>query len=315
MIKKINEINFDDVPGIKDSSKLLAKALIRKFYVNPLKKVKNNLLWKKIRIKFFNKPIKLYVGTIYGKITNNFGDNLNIDIVKNIFKKKIIVKHNRLDLDMFGIGSTITASEKEGLPDYDIYFWGSGLFDKMKVKNSNFKFCSCRGDLTRKCLPEKYRNIPLGDPGLLVNLVFKENVKNVGLIGIIPHGLELDSNLLKKAKSNPKKYMIISPLDSPKNVIKKMKKCKVILSSSLHGLICADSFSIPNIHVVLNSNNDLTPMFKYDDYYSAIGKKHKLFSNKDIYNDKSIEKVIDEYKPIKDLETIQQKIIDAFPYK
>ena len=46
--------------------------------------------------------------------------------------------------------------------------------------------------------------------------------------------------------------------------------CETIASSSLHGLIAADSFHIPNLWIKL-SNRIIGNDFKYHDYYSSYG--------------------------------------------
>lgn len=50
-----------------------------------------------------------------------------------------------------------------------------------------------------------------------------------------------------------------------------MLSCKCILSSSLHGLIVADSFNIPNRWISLSESSLLEKQnFKYLDYYSSM---------------------------------------------
>lgn len=49
-----------------------------------------------------------------------------------------------------------------------------------------------------------------------------------------------------------------------------LAKCKRIVSSALHPLIAADSLGIPNMWVRLHEQT--TSKYKFEDYYSAIGK-------------------------------------------
>ena len=49
----------------------------------------------------------------------------------------------------------------------------------------------------------------------------------------------------------------------------------MVLSSSLHGLVAADSFGVPNRHIVL-SHKPKGDGFKFDDYYSAYGVEHRI---------------------------------------
>ena len=59
---------------------------------------------------------------------------------------------------------------------------------------------------------------------------------------------------------------IVSPED--------IDKCDFILSSSLHGIIVADSFNIPNAWIYL-TDKVIGKGFKFHDYFSAIGINHK----------------------------------------
>ncbi|MDD6490509.1 MAG: polysaccharide pyruvyl transferase family protein, partial [Clostridia bacterium] len=56
----------------------------------------------------------------------------------------------------------------------------------------------------------------------------------------------------------------------PMYVIEEIASCEFIYSSSLHGLILADGFRIPNMRVYFSSA-PRGGTFKFDDYYSAYG--------------------------------------------
>ena len=59
-------------------------------------------------------------------------------------------------------------------------------------------------------------------------------------------------------------------------MIRQIAECRFILSSSLHGLIIADSMGIPNLHVEFGDRL-LGDGYKFDDYYSAYGLTHKPY--------------------------------------
>ena len=67
--------------------------------------------------------------------------------------------------------------------------------------------------------------------------------------------------------------ILINVNDEPLEVIKQLAQCRTVISSSLHGLIVADSFGIPNMHVLF-SDRPLGDGYKFDDYYSAYGVEH-----------------------------------------
>ncbi len=60
----------------------------------------------------------------------------------------------------------------------------------------------------------------------------------------------------------------IDVMEYPEKVIGLIDQCEYILSSTLHGLIVADSLGIPNAWI---ESPDLTGgRFKFDDYYSSL---------------------------------------------
>ena len=316
-MKRISELNYDNVPGVKASAKMLTKALIRKLYIRPRKRIHNSLWARRFEIMILHRPIKVRIYSFGDQTQLNFGDELSLDIISSIFNRKTEKVTNDNDADLFGIGSVITWGNRSYTADRKVYFWGSGFNGDPKLEqpvNRNFIFCSCRGKMTRDNLPERYNGVLLGDPGLLSNLVFTEKIEKKGLIGIIPHGNDMNDRLLDKAKTLTHSYKIIWPNRSPREVINDMKECKVVFSSSLHGLICADSFGIPNMHIKI-SDRLYGGLFKFKDYYTGVSRKYKNLEPKKIYDSKAVNEVINGYKPIKNLDKIQKNIIDAFPYK
>lgn len=69
-----------------------------------------------------------------------------------------------------------------------------------------------------------------------------------------------------------KDVLFINVRDSVKKVIMKINQCDAILSSSLHGLIIADAYGIPNIRIVSRITMP-TPFYdyKFKDYYTSLG--------------------------------------------
>src|SRR5690606_32571185 len=90
------------------------------------------------------------------------------------------------------------------------------------------------------------------------------------------------------------------------DVLSEVLQCDFILSSSMHGLIIADAFSIPNRRIQFSSG--IISDLKFDDYYSALnlsspqpvtpeaiikaGLSHPIF--KECYQRPGIETVKDE---------------------
>lgn len=324
MMKKIDQLNYNDIPGVKLALKIFIKSLLRKFYIIPKQAFKHNLRlpYKKFQVKFLKKPIVIYQFVFTEPDSINFGDELTKDIIERVFKKKTEV-HNQIDckFDMLGVGSLIHFFND--ITDYKTYVWGSGLIDdQVQSINPNFIFKACRGQYTRSKLPEVYHTIPLGDPGLLCNLIYTNQVERTDMIGVIPHLRDEGSNYLNDIiRKHPEIFKIIPVAQAPEEVADAIKSCKLILSSSLHGLIVSDSFGVPNIHLML-SDNLTSPHhlrggeYKFRDYYSGIGKKYTNFNPRhdDLLDTKGYEKIIRNYKPLANLKEIQTSLIKSFPY-
>lgn len=131
-----------------------------------------------------------------------------------------------------------------------------------------------RGKLTKDRLGVT-KDIPLGDPGLLVSRILPMPTASASSekpIGIIPHWKDYDSPRLDAYRNNPR-YKFINPRCDAPLAIQEICSCSAIIASSLHGLIVADSYGIPNVRLTFGNNQVDTNDFKYLDYYSAIDRK------------------------------------------
>ena len=153
--------------------------------------------------------------------------------------------------------------------------------------------------------------------------MYTNNIKKTDKIGVIPHYRDEQSHYLNDIiKKNPKIFKIIPVGQAPEKVADEIKSCKLILSSSLHGLIVADSFGVPNMHLVLSDNlqssNHLRGgEYKFRDYFSGVGRKYENFNprDEDLLDVDRYEEIIQRYKTIEKIEQIQNKLIKSFPYK
>ncbi len=180
---------------------------------------------------------------------------------------------------ILGIGSILQLAS-----DNDI-IWGTGIRNyehEHSFKNLNV-YC-IRGYYTRDFLIKKNIKVPevYGDPALLYSKIF--NIKKYDTyeneIGFVPHYTQYEYyNKFIQNNDKFKNIKIINPTDNYKNVIENIRKSKYLISSSLHGLILADSFDIPNIMLYEKDLNEGTLKFK--DYYSSQGRDLNYIKNLD----------------------------------
>ncbi len=259
------------------------------------------------------KGIKAYWWRPADRNKRNFGDEVTPVIIEKIWHIRCL--WTRLaDCDMVGAGSIIDIINTYNPKGHTVQVWGSGLIeDGSDVVSQDMKFHLVRGPLTAKRIPNG-EQVPHGDPGLLVSRAFTAAAAKTHRIGIVPHMRDLDSKEMAQLSDN---CLIISPYQSPEKVAKDITSCEVVFSSSLHGLIFADSFNVPNFrikHTELEGGD-----YKFDDYYLSTDRQSKHYTMSEINNiitsDKKIQQVSRAYLPITNLDEMQDIIEAAFPYR
>ena len=223
------------------------------------------------------------INLIYFKdksINGNFGDELSKVITTKLLNKEkyeLVYNKSNMSINLVCIGSYIHCAKNNS------FIFGSGVRTPNNIENghkyNNLNVCSVRGPLTRKFLINiKKINVPeiYGDPALLLPLFYKpitrHDLKNK--IGIVPH----KSNYNKYINNFDKnKYFLINPTDKWENIINYIYSCKAIVSSSLHGLICSDSYNIPNLW--LDQYKLAEGDFKFKDYFASQKRDYVKIKN------------------------------------
>lgn len=211
-----------------------------------------------------------YISLFWWKPKPNFGDHLNPHVVEFVSGRK--VKHAWAPTaEIIAIGSVITSMKKTDASK-PVYIWGTGAMNPDVVRRTeNSVICAVRGNLTAKAL--ELEGIPLGDPGLLVSDFIPKAAPNKK-IGVVLHHSQSPSIELKSLlEEHPDRFEYISPLrNDPLKVVKEISSCDFIVSSSLHGLVVADAYGVPNEWIDPDGIH-VRPRFKFKDYASAIGRK------------------------------------------
>jgi len=107
-----------------------------------------------------------------------------------------------------------------------------------------------------------------GDPGVLAPRFFESEDPETVEIGVVPHYVDADSPWLEKCRSEG--VQILDPLSPLEGFFQTLQRCRVILSSSLHGLIFAHAYGKPALWIEI-SDKVLGGGFKFFDYYLSVG--------------------------------------------
>jgi pyruvyltransferase len=200
----------------------------------------------------------------------NWGDELNKTLVKVISGKDPLYVDNEDIPHHLCVGSILRWAHKNTI------VWGSGFISKNDKILEQSDIRAVRGPLSREKLikagfecPEVY-----GDPALLYPRFYQPRVKKKYKIGIIPHYVDKNHPWLDNFKKS-KSVKIINILDPSINTfVDQINQCELILSSSLHGLICADSYGIPSYWIKL-SDKVIGNGYKFMDYFASVNRPDK----------------------------------------
>ncbi len=176
--------------------------------------------------------------------------------------------------DIMGIGSVLGhASHLWRRPllgrTNPLYVWGSGTLLPVRVCTRFMEFLAVRGSKTRDLLRLDH-NMSLGDPGLLASLLLPSKPQPRFSLGVIPHWEERSHPAtLESIQRIPHSKLIDVTSPDPLEIVRTIASCELVLSSSLHGLVVADAFGIPNARfrcLKTKGTND----WKYQDYCSGV---------------------------------------------
>ena len=200
----------------------------------------------------------------------NLGDLFNIDLFKSIFPSKRVkeVAFNSNSRHFVGIGSILQLSGPNSV------IAGSGFISKQSelIKLPN-RFISVRGKLTADKLRARHGiSVKVyGDLGLYANRIFEcSKVEKRYRYGIVPHYTDYEF-LVHNFTNNPDTVLIDIRTNKTEEFFAKLNQCEHIISSSLHGLIFADAFQIPNQRMRI-CDKIVGGNFKYYDYYSSVDR-------------------------------------------
>lgn len=195
----------------------------------------------------------------------NFGDHLSNALVtklaasRNRFLDEIVPKPRRL----LAVGSILHYAATGDV------IWGTGFNGSVPVERHSFQTLdvrAVRGPKTAAFLEQRGITVPavFGDPALLTRRLLGERFPTPDVkapVAIVPNFQDL---ALVSDWEN-----VVSPMLPWPKVIRAIVGSELVISTSLHGLVIADSFGIPCVYLRLSEHENL---FKYEDYVLGSGR-------------------------------------------
>lgn len=221
--------------------------------------VKLSRRFRALPVRPGNLPVAWHIGR------PNFGDDLNPAFWSALTGRPVRLATRRFkggQPHLLGIGSILETATEHSI------VCGSGLLcpDPPRPIRPN-RLIAVRGQLTADRLATAPES--LGDPAVLVDRLFPQQRQAEHEVGLIPHF----SQITRFRRFTNTGAFLIDPAWAPSRVLAAICRCERIFSQSLHGLIIADAYGIPNAWVA-PSDSMKGGDFKFRDYYSTtdVGK-------------------------------------------
>ncbi len=216
-------------------------------------------------------PINLY----FWNDKPNFGDQLNRDFARYLRLNHTCV-HNPAEAELACIGSVLAHIQYKGGKGV-VKVFGSGFLEPPSGPEGwdcPAHFIALRGKVSRdrleKLTGQNLQHVVLGDPGLLIQRIFPHIRRNPhsDIVGVVCHWKDANSPVLRNIHLGRYRMKVIDIMLPTETFVREVAACRVVFSSAMHALICADSLGVPNRHLVLGDVVE-GGNYKFGDYYSA----------------------------------------------
>ena len=229
---------------------------------------------------------------------NNFGDLLGPLVVRRLLEREGISEYRaRSSRRLITVGSVMHFAQ-----DGDVV-WGTGVNGKISRDRHRFSALdvrAVRGPLTADFLRDMGINAPriFGDPALLLpgldSRLRRWSADPTFELTIVP-------NFNDWAKY-PRTAEVLNPRLHPDVCLERIARSRLVISSSLHGVIVAESLGIPAI--LIKSTHE--PVFKYEDYFRGTDRPLPRISE-------SLDEAVHRGETIPPLSWDGAELLDAFP--
>ena len=256
----------------------------------------------------------------------NVGDVLGPKIVEWMLSERNINANKDLSRTkhLMTVGSII------GRGRFDVTVWGSGILKESGIKrmkiyrqtyHRKMDFRAIRGPISRDLIQTAGYTCPeiYGDPAVLMPLIFPVNRDNITKkydVSVILHHRTAVSDTGEDNKethtinippSIAKAYNIhfIDPrTDDYSSFITELVSSKRVVSSSLHGIILAETYGVPTVFLNWGMEDQ---QVKFHDWYLSTGREMVCYD--------TLEAALEAVPTaLPDLDPMREALIKSFPY-
>lgn len=208
----------------------------------------------------------------------NFGDALNVDLMRWLGVSHVQATEDSANLVCIGslLDEFLVTDWQRLRYVRELHVFGSGFMYPKESTSEQFNrpvvIHGLRGKLSLSRCEEicgrQLSDVVLGDPGLLVSDIFPLEREKVHDVGVICHYNDIHAEALSNLRLDGLKVVMIDVHIPTVEFARLVAGCRFVLSSALHGLICADAYGVPNRHVLLSGRVE-GGEYKFRDYYSV----------------------------------------------
>ncbi|MBH8611567.1 polysaccharide pyruvyl transferase family protein [Pseudomonas mohnii] len=246
----------------------------------------------------------------------NFGDYLSPLVVEMLAKKTVVYAPIQ-KAELMAIGSIMNREQKARrfMMPRRLHVWGAGTDSPDCSFSGRHYYHAVRGFKTREQITSLKGDPALGDPGLLANHWWdgRPRPQKRFKVGIIPHYVDHDNQVVRQLSEMPG-VNVINVFWPVEQVLKSIQECEFIISSSMHGLIVADSFGVPNRRVKFSEGK--ISDYKFVDYYSVFGMEEPPCLTAQELLEVQSEHFTERFSGYSrsGLENVQKCLIKSFPF-
>lgn len=296
---------------MKQMTKQKIKTCICRFFPANFRKLGRRLLRNYLVHGEFIKRKRVNLVYCKGK---NLGDELAPVIFDWMLQQKGIKRNQRTKntYRLLTVGSIV------GAETCDSVIWGSGiqmisgidkLLDTRKYRKLDVR--AVRGPLTLQAIwyskyhdQKAHKNVPFGDPAILMPLIYKNDIVEKKYdVSVILH-FSAD----KSVWENKQLHYINILTTNYKHFIDEICSSRKVISSSLHGIILAESYGVPAVFLNTGGHYVEGALNKFYDWYFSTNRWSVKMA-------RSLDEAL-EMTPMElpELEKMRKNIMDAFPY-